>query len=75
MTAAATSSGCSASMLGLLSKNGVSTIPGAMIVVRTPVSLRSARIASPIAWTACLVAEYSEPGSARRPATEPVRKM
>jgi hypothetical protein len=60
-------------MLGLASKNGVSTMPGAMIVVRIPVSLRSARMASPIAWTACLVAEYREPGSGLRPAIDPVR--
>jgi hypothetical protein len=35
----------------------VSTPPGSITVVRTPVSLRSARIDSPIAVTAHFVAE------------------
>jgi predicted transcriptional regulator of viral defense system len=71
MTARATSSGWSASETGL-SKKGVSTIPGSTTVTRTPVSCSSCRADSPIAVTAHLVAEYSDPGSARRPATEPV---
>ncbi len=58
-------------MIGL-SKNGVSTAPGSIRVTRTPVPLSSWRADSPIAVTAHLVAEYSEPGSALRPATEPV---
>ena len=62
------SSSCSASF-GRLSKNGVSVIPGSISVTRTPVPCRSWRAASPIAVTACLVHEYSEPGSTRRPAT------
>ena len=68
ITARAMSSSCSASV-GRLSKNGVSTMPGSISVTRTPVPCRSWRAASPIAVTACLVHEYSEPGSARRPAT------
>ena len=53
-----------------MSKNGVSTMPGSINVTRTPVSSISWRSASPIAVTAHFVAEYSDPGSARRPATE-----
>src|SRR5690349_23670996 len=71
ITARATSSATSA-VLGWLEKNGVSTAPGSMSVTRTPVPLSSWRAPSPIAVTAHLVAEYSDPGSARRPATEPV---
>ena len=40
-----------------LSKNGVSTPPGSIRVVRTPVPFRSARMDSPIAVTAHFVAE------------------
>ena len=72
-TARATSSATSGASSGTFSKNGVSTIPGAITVTRTPVPSSSSRADSPIAWTACLVAEYSEPGMLRRPATEPVR--
>ena len=72
MTTRATSSGVSAPGPAPLSKNGVSTIPGSITVTRTPESLNSWRADSPIAVTAHLVAEYSDPGSARRPATEPV---
>ena len=54
---------------GGLSKKGVSTIPGSISVTRTPLPLSSWRAASPIAVTACLVHEYSEPGSTRLPAT------
>ena len=57
ITARATSSAFSASIFGGLSKNGVSTMPGSISVTRTPVSLKSSRAASPIAVTACLVAE------------------
>jgi hypothetical protein len=48
ITARAMSSGSRRPSPGL-SKNGVSTMPGSISVVRIPVSLRSARIASPIA--------------------------
>ena len=44
-------------MLGGLSKNGVSVIPGSISDTRTPLSLKSWRAASPIAVTAHLVAE------------------
>ena len=37
-------------------------MPGSISVVRMPVSLRSARTASPIAVTAHFVTEYSDPG-------------
>ena len=43
--------------------------PARSSVTRTPVACSSWRAASPIAVTACLVHEYSEPGSTRRPAT------
>ena len=39
------------------SKNGVSTIPGSMLVTRTPCSVTSWRSASAIAVAACLVVE------------------
>ena len=51
------SSGCSASIFGGSSKNGVSTMPGSISVTRTPLSLNSWRAASPIAVTAHFVAE------------------
>ena len=57
MTARAMSSAWSASIRGGSSKNGVSTMPGSISVTRTPVSLKSSRAASPMAVTACLVAE------------------
>jgi len=47
-------------------------MPGSIRVTRTPVPSSSCRADSPIAVTAHLVAEYSEPGNARRPATDPV---
>src|SRR4051812_50189652 len=47
MTARAMSSGCSASICGGLSKNGVSVMPGSITVTRTPVSLKSWRGGSP----------------------------
>src|SRR5581483_2174343 len=71
ITARATSAGSRAFETGL-SKNGVSTIPGSIRVTRTPLPSSSSRADSPIAVTAHLVAEYKDPGSARRPATEPV---
>ena len=57
MTARAMSSGCSASMLGGVSKNGVSVMPGSISETRTPLSLKSCRAASPMPVTAHLVAE------------------
>ena len=72
-TARATSSAVKAPGAAPVSKNGVSTWPGSISVTRTPVPSSSWRAASPIAVTAHFVAEYRDPGSARRPATEPVR--
>ena len=57
MTARAMSSGCSASISGGVSKNGVSVMPGSITVTRTPVSLKSWRADSPMPVTAHLVAE------------------
>jgi hypothetical protein len=51
------SSGSSAPDVGRSSKNGVSTIPGSIRVTRTPLPYISWRSASPMAVTACLVAE------------------
>jgi hypothetical protein len=51
------SSGLRAQSAAPASKNGVSTMPGSISVTRTPESLSSWRAASPIAVTACFVAE------------------
>jgi hypothetical protein len=52
----------------------VSTIPGSITVTLMSVSATAWRSASPMAVTANLVAEYSEPGSARRPAIDLVSR-
>ena len=75
ITARAMSSACSGSSFSGESKNGVSVMPGSITVTRTPLSLSSWRSDSPIPVIAHFVAEYSEPTTARRPATEPVSSM